>query len=139
MMPHVKSFEFLNRISLSRKHASILFYKQQAGELSVFRPQIAIYWQCLKHTLPLMPAMRDNENRFSTVNGFFLIRELLIVQNHWISHEGSDRERVREKRLNEECRQQHMCVLLIKNKIQFYIYITLEYKVEGKSHSIYCK
>lgn len=35
MMPHVKSFEFLNRISLSRKHASILFYKQQAGELSV--------------------------------------------------------------------------------------------------------
>lgn len=27
---------------------------------------------------------------------FFLIRELLIVQNHWISHEGSEREGERE-------------------------------------------
>lgn len=126
--------------------------KRVSERVECFRPQIAIYWQCLKHTLLLMPAMRDNENRFSTVKWIF--------SNSWITHcskslnfscssniksnsNGGWGEREREgerKRLNEECRQQHMCVLLIKNKIQFYFYIKQHcYKVEGKSHSIYCK
>lgn len=55
---------------------------------------------------------------------FFLIRELLIVQNHWISHEGSEREGEREAIEWGMPTTTHVR-LLIKNKIQFYIYITL--------------